>query len=56
MRLAICSTVLICGFVLPGQARPNAPAAPHVQQVPGYCKSANSVYAKIIEFDIPTPR
>ncbi len=37
LRLGICTAALICGFVLPGQAQPSAPAAQHVQQVPGSC-------------------
>jgi hypothetical protein len=37
VRIAICTTVLICGFVLPGLARSSGPAAQHVQQVPVYC-------------------
>ena len=37
MRIAICTTVLICGFVLPAQTRPSGPVAQHVQQVPVYC-------------------
>jgi serine protease Do len=37
VRIAICTTVLICGFVLPAQTRPSGPVAQHVQQVPVYC-------------------
>ena len=37
VRIAICTTVLICGFVLPGQARPSAPLAHAVQAGPVFC-------------------
>ena len=37
MRRAICTIVMICGFVLPVQARSSGPAAQHVRQVPVYC-------------------
>ncbi len=37
MRIAICTAVLICGFVLPGQTRPGGPIARHVQQGPLFC-------------------
>jgi serine protease Do len=37
VRIAICTTALICGFVLPGQAQPSGPVAQHVQQVPVFC-------------------
>ena len=37
MRSAICTIVMICGFVLPVQARSSSPAAQHVRQVPVYC-------------------
>jgi len=37
VRSAICTIVMICGFVLPVQARSSSPAAQHVRQVPVYC-------------------
>ena len=32
MSIAICATILICGFVLPGLARPSGPIPQHVKQ------------------------
>ena len=37
MRIAICTIVLICGYVLPGQARLSAPLTHQVQKGPVFC-------------------
>ena len=37
MRIAICATVLICGFVLSGQAQPSTSIAQHGQGGPVFC-------------------
>ncbi len=37
MRIAICATILVCGLVLPGQARPSGPIAHHAQNGPARC-------------------
>ncbi len=37
MRIAICTAVLICALVLPGQTRPGGPIAQHVQHGPLLC-------------------
>ena len=37
VRSAICATVLICAFVLPGQTRPSGPIVQHKQQAPVFC-------------------
>jgi serine protease Do len=37
MRIAICATILICGLVLPCQARPSGPIAHHAQKAPVFC-------------------
>jgi len=35
--VAICTIVLICGFVAPSQARPSGPLAQNLQQGPVFC-------------------
>jgi hypothetical protein len=37
VRSAICATVLICAFVLPGQTRPSGSIARPKQQGPVFC-------------------
>jgi serine protease Do len=37
VRIAICATVLICGFVLLGQTRPTSAIAQHEQRRPVFC-------------------
>jgi hypothetical protein len=37
VRIAIYTTVLICGFALPGQTRPASPIAQHEQRGPVFC-------------------
>jgi hypothetical protein len=37
VRIAICTTALICSFVLPGQARPSGPLTQHVQEGQVFC-------------------
>jgi C-terminal processing protease CtpA/Prc len=39
VRIAICTIVLFCGFVLPSQARPNDPIAQRQQRGSVYCGS-----------------
>ena len=37
MRIAICSTILICGFAVSGQAQPSASITQHGRGAPVFC-------------------